>query len=332
MKRRGSPALLALALALAACRAPSGGSAGTLSVADVRQPATSLYFLARQSGCLAAEGLAVEERTFELGRDALAEVSQGRAQVAIVYETPLLRAAFHDDRLRILTTLHTSTRNTRLVARRDRGVASFQDLARRRIGAARGTNADFFVDLALRLGGVPRAAVTVEDLPPEASVAALAAGTLDAAVLLDPFASEAERLLGEGARVLRTELYAEVSLLVTRADVVAAHEPALLALLRALACAERTLERDPEGSFAALRGRFPEQGEGALQAQLARVERGVGLDHVLLEVLRDELAWLQATAAPGGAPPDLHRLVEPRLLEAVRPEAVMLLVPAGGAR
>jgi NitT/TauT family transport system substrate-binding protein len=317
----------AAAVALAACRGEAPPE--RLAVADVRQAATSLVLVALADGCAAREGLAVEERTFDLGRDALALLREGGADVAVVYETPLLRAAFRDPRLRILTKLHTSTLNTRLVARGDRAIASFRDLRGKRIGVAAGTNADFFVDLALRYGGVPRGDVAIVALDPAASAAALAAGDLDAAVLSDPFAAQAERALGAGGRTLQTDLYSEASLLVTRADVIEARRPALRALVQALACAERALEERPEPSFAHVRARFPEVEERALREQLARVTRGIGLDNVLLHALRVEGAWLRRAGLAEGVRPDPLALVERSVLADVAPETVMLLPRRG---
>src|SRR5512133_41430 len=132
--------MLAWAASAVAC-AQRPGARARLVVATVRQPATSLFFAAQATGCFAEQGIQVEERTFELGRDALDLLRTGPADAAISYETPLLRAAFTDQRLRALTTLHTSTRNTRLVARRGSGIRDFEDLAGKRIGAAAGTNA-----------------------------------------------------------------------------------------------------------------------------------------------------------------------------------------------
>jgi ABC-type nitrate/sulfonate/bicarbonate transport system substrate-binding protein len=326
VRRHGSSPAVALlaAAALAACRAEPQPRE-RLVIADVRQPATSLLLLALADGCTAREGLGVEEHTFDLGRDALALLREGHADVAVAYETPFLRAAAQDPRLRVLTKLHTSTRNTRVVARGDRGVASFSDLRGKRIGVAAGTNADFLVELALRYGGVPREAVTIVRLEPEDSAEALAAGALDAAVLSDPAAARAEEALGTNARTVQTELYAEVSLLITRADVVATRGPALRALVRALACAERGIRERPDEAFARVRDRFPEQGERALRAQLDRVARGLGLDNVLLQVLRDEGRWLRdAGLSQGSASPTLD-LLERSVLADVDPEAVMLL-------
>ncbi len=322
--------VLALSISLVSGCARHPEPRPRLTVAAVRQPATSLFFLAQSLGCFAAEGIDVEERTFELGRDALASLQAGRAEAAIVYETPLLRAAFTDPRLRVLTALHTSTRNTRLVARPGSGIRSFEDLQGKRIGVAFGTNADFFIDLALKLGGVARHRVVLTNSPPERSVEALATGDLEAAVLFDPAAGEAERRLGEAAVVLPTDLYQEFSLLVAREDLLSSRAPALRALLRGLACAERHAREHPAERLALIRGRFPEQGEAALRAQLDRVSWGLGLDNVLVDVLRRERDAMTA-ADVAGRPPPLGQLLAPRLLEEVEPEAVMLLTSPGGA-
>lgn len=324
-------AALAIA-ALAGCGFRSDRDRERLVVATVRQPATALFFVARDSGCFDDERLQVEEQAFELGRDAVSLLRENRADVAIAFETPTLRAAIADERIRVLTTLHKSMRNTRLVARRDSGFTNFSELAGARIGLAQGSNAEFFVDLVLRFGGVPRSGVTIVNLFPEASVAALARGELDAAVLSDPWASRAEQMLGDGARVLQTDLYTEMSLLLTRDDVLRAREGTLRRLVRALACGERVSREHPEEALRRIRARFPELGEGELRAQLSRVQWGLGLDHVLLGVLRDERDWFRDSGGLEGAGPDLQRLLARGLLEDVVPEAVMLLPATGGAQ
>jgi ABC-type nitrate/sulfonate/bicarbonate transport system substrate-binding protein len=299
----------------------------TLAVAAVRQAATGLLFFAKSSGCLAAEGVVLDEHVFDLGRDALVLLRDGRADVAIAYETPSLHAAFADARVRILSALHRSTQNTRLVARRDRGIVAVSDLRGRRVGVTAGTNAEFFLDVLLRLDGVPRSAVTVVDLSPDAALEGVVEGTLDAAALFDPRAQQAEDALAETATVLHSELYLEASMLLTRDDVVASRRPALEALLRGLACGERLARERPDDVLATLRERLPGEGTLGLQRQLARVQWGLGLDHVLLELLRRERDWLERHGAPG-VPPELGRLVEPGPLEAAAPGAVLLL-PGG---
>lgn len=325
---RRSPPRVAVLLALAALLSCSQGRDAPqerLAIAALRQPATALYLVARDAGCFDEVGLAVTERTFELGRDALASMLEGAADVAIAYETPTVRAAAWDPRLRVLSKLHTSTRNTRLVARRDRGITGFSSLAGKRVGFASGSNADFFLDLVLRFAGVSRSEVAAVGLSPEVSVGALARGDLDAAVLSDPYAATAEKALGDVGLVLQTDLYTEVSLLLTRDDVVRGREEALRRLARGLACAERMANERPGEAVQRIRGRFPEVGDAELTAQRARVRWELGLDHVLLGVLRDESVWLRVARGVEGPALDTDVLVERRVLEQVLPDAVMLL-------
>jgi NitT/TauT family transport system substrate-binding protein len=334
--RRLAAAATAAALALTApgCSPPSTPP-DRLLVASVRQPATSLFFLAKSAGCFAGERLTVDEWSFELGRDALALLRDDGADAAIAFETPLLRAAVADGRLRVLTRLHTSTRNTRLVTRTQARIRSFSDLAGKRVGLPRGTNADFFLDVALGSGGLGRGEVTAVDLLPHESVKALERGDLDAAVLSDPYAGHAEERLGAGGRTLVTELYSEASLLITRTDVLAQREPALRALVRGLACGERVAHDRPDAALAAVSARVGGESPEALSAQLARVTWGLGLDNVLVDVLRRERQWLVAAgpAQPAGArPAELRELLDPRILEAVEPESVTLLPAGGGVR
>jgi ABC-type nitrate/sulfonate/bicarbonate transport system substrate-binding protein len=314
---------LLLVSALLLARRWAMGPRHHLTVAAVRQPATSLFFVARASGCFDRERLVVEERTFELGRDALVLLLSGDADVAIAYETPTLRAYARDDRLRVLTTLHTSTRNTRVVARRDRGIESVRDLRGKRLAAAKGTNAEFFVDHLLTLGGVARDEVTIVDVAPEVAPAALEAGEVDAVALSDPHAARARDALGGRAVEILTDLYTEFSMASARAETIATRREALRALVHGLACAERFLLDHPEEAYAAIRPRFADLTDGDLRAALGRVTRGVGLDEVFSAVLRREAEWMRANG--GFAAPDLSSLLDSSLLDEVEPEAVNLL-------
>ena len=317
-------ALLVGAAAIAAARS-FGTRRHHLVIAAVRQPATSLLFVAQATGCFDDERLDLTERTHELGRDALVELLAGKADVAVAFETPVLRRYSGDQRLRVLTALHSSTRNTRIVARRDR-ISGIADLRGRRLAAADGTNADFFVEQLLTFGGLSRDELTLVDLDPDAASDALAGGTVDAAVLSDPHAERATRALGGEAVEIVSDLYAEFSMVVTRADVIDVRRDALLALLAGLACAERKLQDEPAAAYAAVRERFPERSDSELQVALERVRRAIGLDEVLWSVLAREARWMRAEATGGPGAPDIRRLIDATLLEEVEPRAVNLLM------
>lgn len=326
MARRAALAWsVAIALAAPAC-ARRGGEPLTLGV--VRMPAMGLVFVADAKGYFAAHGVAVELRPFTSGRDALAAVGAGKLDVATVLETPVVLRAPRDPTLVVLTTLHVATGNTRLVARRDRGIASETDLAGKRLGFPRGTNAEYFVAVLLASGGVSLADVALVDLAPDALPQALAAGEIDAAAIWEPHAHEARRLLGPGGYTeVESDLYTEISMLATRDEVNRARHGALVLVVRALADAERLARERPEEAFQAIRAAFPELEEGAVRDAWARVRPELGLTNQLAALLEDESQWFRGAGRASGPPVDAGRLLDPGVLSEVELEAVTFVRP-----
>lgn len=301
-----------------------------LVVANLRQPATSLVFVAQDLGCFGREGLRIDERTFDLGKDALVSLTNGQVDVAIAYETAALRTYQHDGRLRALGTLHTSTRNTRILARRDAGIEAAADLRGARIGVPLGTNAAFFLDTLVTFAGIGRGQVKIVDLSPERAVAAISRGELPAVALFDPYASEAQAALGPLAVEILSDLYTEYSLVTTRDDVIASRRGELAAFLAGLVCAERAVRDGDPAAFQAVQRRLPDRSEAQLRVALGRVKRTVTLDGLLMAVLRRESDWIRAVDGVSGTAPDPAGLVDASLLEEVDPEAVN--IPASPER
>jgi NitT/TauT family transport system substrate-binding protein len=323
---------LLAALALAAC-APEPRERLVLGI--VHLPAFGLVYVAEAKGYFAARGLEVEQRPFTSGRDAVAALGAGRIDAATAFETPVVLRAGRDASLRVLTTLHVSTGNTRLVARGDRGIAAPSDLAGKRVGFARNTNAEYFLDVLLAWNGVPQRDVRMIDVAPEAAADALASGEVDAVATWTPHAERARRMAGPGGAVeLGCEVYTEVSVLVTREPMLSARRGALVRFVAALADAERLVRDRPWEAFAALRAEFPESAEADLAESWRRVRPTLGLTHQLAATLEDESRWFRAVGRAEGAPLDVGVLLEPDVLADVDPEAVTFVPPPrrGGAR
>src|SRR5512133_2995100 len=319
----------AVALALAAC-APAPRE--RLVLGTVHLPALGLVYVAQAKGYFAAHGLDVEQRRFTSGRDATTALGAGRIDAATAFVTPVVLRAGHDASLRVLTTLHASTGNTRLVARGDRGIAAPRDLAGKRVGVPRNTNAEYFLDVLLAWSGVPDREVRRVDLRPDAAAAALGAGEVDAVAIWGPHADRAKAMAGPGAVELGSEVYTELSVLVTRAPVLAARRGALVKLVAALADAERLVRDRPREAFAVLRAEFPEASEAARQDAWRRTRLTLGVTHQLAAVLEDESRWFRSTRRAEGRPLDVGALLEPDVLAEVDPEAVTFVPPphAGG--
>jgi NitT/TauT family transport system substrate-binding protein len=318
----------ALAIAAAAC---GRGAPERLVVGVPRQPSAGLLYVALAEGLFEENGVRVEERAFAAGRDALGALLRGDVDVAVVYTTPVLRAAPRAPNLEVLTTLHASAHNTRLVARRERGITTAADLAGKRVGLPRGTNAELFLETLLSFEGIAAERVEIVDLPPERCVDALGAGEVDAVAVWSPHVDRAVGALGpNGATQLSSDVYTEVSLVATRADVRLQRRRAIVGLLRGLAAAEARALADPDATLRIVAETSPGANAETVREQWARIDPGVGLSHLLATVLRREDEWLRRSGAVAGPPLDLGRLLQPGPLEEVAFEAVTF-TPARGA-
>lgn len=327
MRRARTVAALALVALAPGCR-DRARERFTLGVVPL--PALGLVFVAAKAGYFEAHGLEVEQRRFPAGRDAVAALGRGEVDAAIAFETPVILRGSADPELRVLTTVHVSNRSTRLVARGDRGIARERDLAGKRVGVPRNTNAESFLRALLEYAGVPAGSVAIVDVAPGAAADALAGGELDALAIWTPHAERARRLLGErgaGAVEIGTSVYTEISMLVTREPGLARRRGAHVKLVRALADAERLVRERPGEALALLTTALPDQPE--LSEAWGRVRPGLGLSHQLAEVLETEWEWLHAEKRITGAL-DLGRLLAPGVLTEVDPEAVTFVSPSRG--
>jgi NitT/TauT family transport system substrate-binding protein len=309
-----------LAAVLAGCR-PGGKE--RLVVADIPLPAISLLFLTKEGGCLDREGVELVERRFDTGRDTLAALLAGEADVATSSETSVVLRAASAPQLRILTTLQTSNRNTVVVARADRGIRRAEDLRGRRIGVPSRTNAEFFLRELLALNGIPEDEVRMVDVAPDRAAPTLAAGEVDAVAIWGPLADRARQAIPEGTAVeLRSPVYSEWSVLATRADVLAARASTLSKLLRCMAVEEERAAADPAHIAPVVGRALPDTPAEILRASLARVSLQLGLSRAFLSALEQEATWLHGKGGLGTPVPAFEEMLAPEILSEVVPEAV----------
>jgi NitT/TauT family transport system substrate-binding protein len=313
---------LALAGALAIGSSGCAKERDRLVLGRLVHPATALVLVAGEERFYEAEGLDLVVRDFAAGRDALDALLRGELDVACAYETPVVIRSFEDSRIRVLSALHRSMRNTGLVARPDRGVHAPEDLRGKAIAVPRNTNAELFLETLLGFSGVGRDQVSIKDTPPERLASALRSGEVDAVAAWRPYLDEARVAAGEDAPVLHSDVYTEMSMLVTRDDVAAGRQRALVKLVRALSRAERVLREDPERAFGDVARAMPTLDPAIVRSGLENVKAELGLHHLMLAVMDDEAEWLQAHGRVRGPAPVLRRLLAPAALEEVDPEAV----------
>ena len=106
-------------------------------------PVSALVYIAEQQHLFKRHGVGLSIENYEAGAYAVNDLLSDKIDVVTAAETVLALHAFKNEDLRTIATI-SSTNNTEVVARRDRGIAKPGDLRRKRIGVVKGNVTEFF--------------------------------------------------------------------------------------------------------------------------------------------------------------------------------------------
>ena len=207
LKKRGVLLLLAtlvlgvvVFLALRAPAAPSG-VVRQVTLAVPTQINSALVHVASGQGLFLKAGVDVVSQPFELGRDALKSMLDGKADLAVVADTPVMFAILGGADIAMLAGLSQVRRDLAVVVQSGGGIKNIQDLRGKLVGLSMGTNMPYFLDAMLQAHGVPSDQVNLTDLRTDALVSAFKAGQVDAAVMFQPFLAKLEAEMGDRIKV-----------------------------------------------------------------------------------------------------------------------------------
>ncbi|MFO7460478.1 MAG: NrtA/SsuA/CpmA family ABC transporter substrate-binding protein, partial [Desulfatiglandales bacterium] len=168
-------------------------------------PASAGLYVAQEKGYFKDEGLDVAFHSYISGHLGLDAAISGKAHFVTVGDTPIARAVIEGKPVAVVATLCEINRAVLIVARKDRGILSPEDLRGKRIGVVVGTTADFFLNIFLTTSYIPRTEVRIVGLETEEVVNALARGEVDAVSTWFPHTLAASDRLGDKGIVQETQ-------------------------------------------------------------------------------------------------------------------------------
>lgn len=200
-------ALLAVLVGLALWRpvpdrliAPGPPEKLVLGVADLT--AMMPVLVAEEHGFLRDVGLDVTYRRFPSGKAALEALFRGEVEAATVADTPVVFASFQRHDFVLVGSFLSSDILNYSLAHPASGIASAADLRGRRVGVIAGTSADYCLHVLLTDHGLSEAEIDKVPLAGPQMADALLNRRVDAIAAFDPYLSQAQKALGNTARVL----------------------------------------------------------------------------------------------------------------------------------
>ncbi|WP_332878698.1 ABC transporter substrate-binding protein [Massilia sp. S19_KUP03_FR1] len=307
--------------------APAPGAAPSgMTIAVPRQLSSGAVFVARDHGHFDARSIAVNVRSYTLGKQALQAVLDDQADLALVADVPFMLASQRGAPIAAIATVYASRQVMALVGRRDRGITALGDISGRHVGTVRGTNAEYFLDLMIGTGRMPSGPPAIVQLQPDQVASALSEGEVDAVTAGTPMLANILHEQGNNAVVMRLpDLYVYRSLLVGKRSFIEAHPEAVRSALQAMAAAVGDIQQQPGQAaslIAAAVGLRPQQ----LKASFRPEDFALSLDQTLLLSLDDQTRWaVRKGLIAAGTVPNYLDALDPRPLAAVAPAAVTII-------
>ena len=207
---------------------------------------TGLVFVALDRHYFETVGLHVTIQPYSSGRDALAAVLEGKADIATAAETPIMFAAVRGQPIAIIATIATSRREHGIVARRDRGISTDADLKGKKVATTTGTTAHYLLEAALLGSKLRSEDVQIVSADPPQIVEAIASGSVDAISTWEPFVTRARQALGKEGVVLDAEgIYVSTFNLAGQRTFIKQHPVMMQKLLQAMVRAEQFASEKP---------------------------------------------------------------------------------------
>lgn len=330
---RAYPLFCWLLLCVCACAAsacsrlpPPAESPAVVRVALPLQLSSGSTFVGNALGLFKQHQVTLQIQKFQLGKDALESVVQGRADLAVVADTPFMFAALRGEPVATVATVFGSRSAIAVLGWRKRGIATVADLRGKTVGSVAGTNALYFLDALLVSHGVAPSSVKVVALKADQLAAALRAGQVDAVTAWHPELGRLKAELNDdGVALYGDDIFVYRFLLVGRQDYLDQHPGAVAQFVAGLADATDAVHAQPERARAIVGTAL-----GIAPALLAEyfdpADYYLALDQSLLLALGDQSRWaMKQGLAPAGPVPNYLDLLRQQPLRAARANAVKVI-------
>lgn len=296
----------------------------TIAIAVQDDIFPALVYIAEDQGYFEEEGVHVTLRSFPSAKMALRATLAGESHMATTAGVPIAWQTLHGANVSILCTLGFTDRAFRVIARRDRGVETPDDLAGKTIATQEASAEHLFLDVFLAYHGLDRSRARIVFMPAMNLPDALIDGEIDAFALRQPFVGEASSSLNDRAIVFAgPDYYRAYFALVTTPGFFDEDNGDADAVLRALVRAERLLHSNTPEAVNSVTRQLGEARRKEIEHGWPEYRFEVAAGQSFLVNLESEARWLMREYPDlAGPTPDYLEMFHTKPLLRVRPESV----------
>jgi ABC-type nitrate/sulfonate/bicarbonate transport system substrate-binding protein len=280
-------------------------------------------FAARAIGALQRHNVDANFVRFVDGKDAMDALQRGEVDLALAGDLAISAAALDEKGVRVLAVVSRAGYDHWIVARDS--IATPEDLRGKTIAVPRLAPARFVLDAILLHHQMTEADVHLKFMPFERTEEALKSGEIDAFIVPEPLHQSAKSQLGnEYHAIADHDGYHTAVALSTLDAFKTKHPEAVRAFMRALGEGVEAATKGPLPFARTIQEQFGklEASDNPITAECQHLQFSMRLDGELVKRFQMEAEWF--TKHDAKATLDVNQLIDPTVLAAVRPSAVLL--------
>ena len=264
------------------------GPVEKITVGGYAGEAGTLVYVAGDQGYFEKNGLDVTIKDYESGKAAADALINGEADISTSAGFVFVSNSFDHTDLRVFGTVATFE-TKELVARKDKGITTINDLIGKKIGVTKKSGGEFSLGLFLTFNGLSQKDVELVDLKPSEIVEAVVNGDVDAGFTWDPNVYNMKQALGDNA--ISWPGYSDFYfVLLTKEDWIKNNPKAAERFMKSMLEAENYIKDNSEDAKEFAKDRFDYESD-YMDYSWPKQEYVVALHQAMLILFEDQARW-----------------------------------------
>jgi NitT/TauT family transport system substrate-binding protein len=299
------------------------GPVEKITVAAAAYLTGALVYVAEDQGYFEENGLEVTIKDYGSGKAAADALLAGKADISTSADFVFVSNSFDHADLRVFGTVATA-QVKELVARKDKGITTTDDLIGKKIGVTKKSGAEFLLGVFLIFNALSYEDVELVDLKPSEIVEAISNGDIDATFTWDPYLYNIKKELGDNAISWPggKDFY---FVLITKEDWIENNPAAAERFMKSVLEAEDYIKDHPEEAKGFVKDRFNYESD-YMDYSWPKQEFAVILEQAMLIAFEDQARWrIDNNLTDATRVPNYLDYIYLDALEKVKPEAIGII-------